>query len=104
MKLINIRSVVASLSSNVVHNILFIHAWSGCDTTSSTKGHGKTALLKLVEKGHSTVMKICSTCNNSLSSDMEIAEAGHKLFCIMYGKLIIYHHYLKCRNFHRISS
>ena len=75
-----------------------------CDASSSTYGHWKTALLKLVEKGHPTVTKICSTFNNSQSSHMEIAEAGHKLFCIMYGNLIIYHHYLKFRNFHRISS
>ena len=47
MKLVNIQSVVASLISNVVHNILFIHAWSSCDTTSSTYGHGKTAFLTL---------------------------------------------------------
>ena len=86
---------MSTLSSNVVHNILFIHAWSGCDTTSSTYGHGKTTFLKMVEKGHS-IVKICSTFNNS--SHMEIDEAGHKLFCIMYGKVIICHHYLQCRN------
>ena len=58
VKLVKIRSVVEYLSSDVVHNILFIHAWSCCDTTSATYGHEKTALLKLVKKGHSTVMKI----------------------------------------------
>ena len=103
VKLVKIRSVVEYLSSDVVHNILFIHAWSCCDTTSATYGHEKTALLKLVKKGHSTVMKICSTFNNLQSSQMEIAEAGHILFCMRYGKFIICHHDLTCRNFHQIS-
>ena len=103
VKLVKIRSVVEYLSSDVVHNILFIHAWSCCDTTSATYGHEKTALLKLVKKGHSTVMKIFSTFNNLQSSQMEIAEAGHILFCMRYGKFIICHHDLTCRNFHQIS-
>ena len=47
LKLVNFRSVVASLSSNVVNNILFIHAWRGYDTTFSTYGHLKTALFKI---------------------------------------------------------
>jgi len=28
---------------------LFIHAWSGCDTTYATFGHGKTILLKKIQ-------------------------------------------------------
>ena len=62
-----------------------------------------TQLQHCHEKGHSTVMKICSTFNNSQSSHMEIAEAVHKLLFTLYGTLTIYHHYLNCRNFHRIS-
>ena len=35
MKFVNIRSAAGFLSSNIVHNIPFIHAWSICDTTST---------------------------------------------------------------------
>ena len=47
MKLVNFRSVVASLSSNVVNNVLFIHDWRGYDTAFSIYGHLKTAPFKL---------------------------------------------------------
>ena len=34
----------------MLHHILFIHTWRGCDTTSATYGHGKMHLMKLFKK------------------------------------------------------
>ena len=34
----------------VVSHILFVHAQSGCDTTSATFGQGKTDLLKQLKE------------------------------------------------------
>lgn len=34
----------------VIENILFLHAWSGCDTTLATFGQGKTAILKKLKQ------------------------------------------------------
>ena len=31
-------------------NLPFMHAWSGCDTTSATYGHGKATLLKKMKE------------------------------------------------------
>ena len=45
-KMWKIRDVVAEVGDVVQAHLLFVHAWSGYDTTSATFGQGKTALLK----------------------------------------------------------
>ena len=37
----SIQDVSAEVDPLIKNNILFIHAWSGCDTTSSTFGNNK---------------------------------------------------------------
>ena len=46
--IINIRQVILKLPERIVSEILFIHAASGCDTTSSLAGIGKTKLAKMM--------------------------------------------------------
>ena len=41
-----IQELVAKAGELVTSNLLFIHAWCGCDTTSATLGHGKVNLIK----------------------------------------------------------
>ena len=38
-------AIAAKAGASLVSHI-FVHAWSGCDTTSATFGQGKTDLLK----------------------------------------------------------
>ena len=46
-----IRDLVSKAGKNtVITNLPFIHAWSGCDTTSVTYGHGKATLLKKMKE------------------------------------------------------
>ena len=45
--LVNIRERAKMLKPIVKDNLLFIHVWGGCDTTSATYGHGKIRILKL---------------------------------------------------------
>ena len=49
LEIISIKNVAFSLPSHVKENLLFIHAWGGCDTTSVLFGQGKAAVLKIVE-------------------------------------------------------
>ena len=49
LEIISIKNVAFSLPSHVKENVLFIHAWGGCDTTSVLFGQGKAAVLKIVE-------------------------------------------------------
>lgn len=37
----NINDVISGHDKSVVENILFLHSWSGCDTTSGTHGMGR---------------------------------------------------------------
>ena len=49
LEIISIKNVAFSLPSHVKENVLFIHAWGSCDTTSVLFGQGKAAVLKIVE-------------------------------------------------------
>ena len=61
----------------------FIHAWSGCDTTSSIFNKGKPSFLNLVKK--SVVVREAGRIFYSLSSTKDdIAEAGY-IFKLLYG-------------------
>ena len=49
LEIISIKNIASSLPSHVKENMLFIHAWGGCDTTSALFGQRKTAVLKFAE-------------------------------------------------------
>ena len=85
-KFVNIRKVIADLSPNVVKNLLFIHALSGCDTTSGIFNQGKLMVLKLVDNNNSKAMAICEVFNSIEFTPEIIAEAGSKMFIHTYGK------------------
>ncbi|MES9882369.1 MAG: hypothetical protein ABW185_15970 [Sedimenticola sp.] len=73
-----------SIPDDIRKHILFIHAWSGCDTTSATYGHGKTFLLKHMKK--STEVKMLSdTISMRGNTATEIGDAGIRLFSVLYG-------------------
>lgn len=84
LKQMNIKSSVAQFSKCVVSNLLVIHAFSGCDTTSAIFEKGKSVLLRLIEKSKKA-QELCSTfMANDMSHDA-IGKAGIKLFLLMYG-------------------
>ena len=41
-----VQDLIANAGELLTSHILFVHAWSGCDTTSATFRQGKTFLLK----------------------------------------------------------
>ena len=83
MKLVNIKTIAQSLDRNVMKNLLFIHAWGGCDTTSAIFNQGKTAVMKLVKKGDHRVLDICSVSDKKESTKEEIGSTGIKLYITM---------------------
>ena len=50
LKVWKIQDLVKKAGKLVTSHLLFIHAWSGCDTTSATYGHGKTSILKKIQQ------------------------------------------------------
>ena len=80
----SIRKIAESLNPVIVKNILFIHAWSGSDSTSAIFNKGKTALMKQIAKGVREMFDICSFLDKIDATPEEIGKAGVKLFLTFY--------------------
>ena len=78
----SVKDVSSKVDSVIKNNILFIHAWSGCDTTSSTVGHGKTKLMKALAKDRS----IQEIAEHFCSADTQdaVGELGIDLFTLLF--------------------
>ena len=63
--------------------ITLIHAFAGCDTTSSIYGHGKMRILRLLQK-NSTARTAADQFLKADASQEEIGEAGIALMKLMY--------------------
>ena len=84
-KMWKIRDVVTKVGDVVQAHILFVHAWSGCDTTSATFGQGKkTALLKKITTSNN-LQQISCLMSNADASPEQIGKAGIQVFICMYG-------------------
>ena len=64
---------------------MFIHAWSGCDTTSATFGPGEVQLLSKMEKCPE-IRRLAGVISTVTSTVSEIGAAGQELFCFFYGE------------------
>ena len=80
----SISEIVRSIGSIVTRHILFIHAWSGCDTTSATFGQGKGVILKKMESSEELQsLSEIFMCESATPED--ISSAGERIFVIMYS-------------------
>ena len=70
--------------SLIKQHLLFIHAWSGCDSTSSIYGKGKQSFFKLVTKS-SSMQAIAETISDYWATPEEVEEASVKAFKELYG-------------------
>lgn len=64
--------------------LLFLHAWSGCDTTSSTFGEGKSHVSKTFRK-FPLVKTLADTITDEKSNQDEVGDASEKMFKLTYG-------------------
>ena len=85
LRLVNIKKVLEHLNCNVIKNLLFIHAWGGCNTTSAIFNQGKTVIMNLIEKETPDVLHVCSIFAKTSVTQEEIGHAGIRLFVKMYG-------------------
>ena len=65
-------------------HILFIHAFSGCDTTSAPFGRGKISFLTAA-KTNKMLQGVSNTMNDVWATKEEIEEASIKAFQIIYS-------------------
>lgn len=80
----SVKDVSSKVDPVIKKNILFIHAWSGCDTTSSTFGHSKTKLMKTIAKDRS----IQAIADNFYSAETQdtVGKLGIDLFTLLFGE------------------
>ena len=83
-KIVSLKNAIDVTNPFIKENILFAHAWSGCDTTPSTYGHGKSTILKYL-KENKEVREISQIFTDSSASHLEILEAEIQLFLLLYG-------------------
>ena len=81
---LKICDIICKVGQVITDNILFLHAWSGCDTTSATFGHGKTTLLKKIKES-GELQQISSLMYDPDATAEQIGKAGNRLFIILYG-------------------
>ena len=68
----------------VTSNLLFLHAWSGCHTTSATFGQGKIGLIKKIKQSND-VQAIAELMMNHNATVEQVGKAGAWLFVIVFG-------------------
>ena len=83
-KIWKIRDVADFHGPIICRNILFIHAWSGCDTTSYIQGKGKGNIIQKLKKSESAP-ELANTFLKENSTHKEIEDAGIKLFLLNYN-------------------
>ena len=66
------------------HHVLFLHAWTGCDTTSAIFGQGKTSLVKKLQSSRE-MQKLSDIICDPWAKQDQVAEAGCDVFVKMYG-------------------
>ena len=76
----NLQCEIASIKPY----LLFIHAWSGCDTTSALFGKGKPSFLKLVSKSKQ-LQKASDVMNDFWATREEVSESAMLTFASIYG-------------------
>ena len=76
--------VVLPKVTSVKDYLLFIHAMSGCDTTSAPYGKGKISFVNLVNKSE-MLKDISDTMNDVWADQAEIGIASIATFTMMYG-------------------
>ena len=64
--------------------LLFLHAWSGCDTVSAPFGKGKASFLDILKKSDE-LKDIAKTMNDVLANQNEIGSLAQTVFRIVCG-------------------
>ena len=81
-----VQDLIANAGELLTSHILFVHTWSGCDTTSATFGQGKTFLLKKFHgKGFEELQHISSIFSQSQITAEDVGRAGSRVFVNLYG-------------------
>lgn len=79
-----IKSTKKALEPAVAENLLAIHAWTGCDTTSAIFNIGKTSILKKIITSKE-LQSACQVMADISATQLSTHNAGRDIFKILYG-------------------
>ena len=80
----NMSSISQKLGDLREHHLLFVHAWSGCNTVSTTFGKGKATFLNQLKKSEK-LKDISIEMNDTWDTQDDIGTASEVLFGMVYG-------------------
>ena len=83
-KQLDVEKAVTELNPQVKKNILFVHAFGGCDTTSGIHEKGKSSVAKLLAKSKEAQELANIFLQSNMSQD-QIGRAGVNVFVLLYG-------------------
>ena len=72
------------LKPHTKHLILFMHAFTGCDTTSGIYEKGKGSIVRLIEQSPDA-QSVAEVFMNGRATKEQIGDAGCKMFVLLYG-------------------
>ncbi|GBM20537.1 hypothetical protein AVEN_261669-1 [Araneus ventricosus] len=81
---INLSFSTTSFNHKFSNKLLFIHAISGCDTTSTLFGQGKNKCISLFVK-HEELLNTAATFLNPQATTEQVTEAGENVLVALYG-------------------
>lgn len=73
-----------TIKTSLAQHILFIHAISGCDTTSALFHQGKLKAVKTIDK-NPDLLPYIRRFRDPAASPQDITEAGEKFLVVLYG-------------------
>ena len=83
-RIISIKTLQAEVkckSPEIIESILFLHAFSGCDTCSSPLGVGKLGTVAKVAK----LAPFARVFMDSTATKEQIFDSGEQAMCVLYG-------------------
>ena len=84
-RVINISEIALSYSEEYRSSLLGLHAFCGCDTTSSFKGKGHIGPIKLIKK-FPRFMKPLAQIGNQWNVPTSLVDELEELTCAIYGQ------------------
>ena len=83
-KVFSIRNIRDHLSE-VSSSLLFLHAMTGCDTTSALYRQGKKKAFNLLQKNEKLRRDMVNVFNDPTSSPDSVSSAGQRFLLALYG-------------------
>ena len=82
LRIISIRKAVSNYDADILYNLPFLHAWSGCDSVSAIFGQGKRIKYFISSAEFKNIFFVFS---NDQVDKNDFENSGNQLMAILYG-------------------